>query len=130
MEWRRRTEGDETILAVETGSNAVVKTWPANTELLMDFLNDMVGLDPTAGLDPAVQARLDGMARALAAHGTNAVVAKQQALAILERQIGAQASVLAFSKIYLLNGILLVCALPLLLFWRTGRGRGSGATAH
>jgi hypothetical protein len=48
MEWRRRTEGDETILAVETGSNAVVKTWPANTELLMDFLNDMVGLDPTA----------------------------------------------------------------------------------
>jgi hypothetical protein len=48
MEWRRRAEGDETILAVETGSNAVVKAWPADTDLLADFLNDMAGLDPTA----------------------------------------------------------------------------------
>jgi DHA2 family multidrug resistance protein len=48
----------------------------------------------------------------------------------LDRQISAQASVLAFSKIYLLNGIILLAALPLLLFWKTGRGRGSMGPAH
>jgi DHA2 family multidrug resistance protein len=38
--------------------------------------------------------------------------------------------VLAFSKIYLLNGIILVAALPLLLLWKTGRGRGSMGPSH
>ena len=51
IEWRSRAEGDETILAIDDGSNAVVKAWWADTELLTDFLNDMVGLDAfsTAG---------------------------------------------------------------------------------
>src|SRR3954454_15614796 len=80
--------------------------------------------------DPASASRLDMIARALMAHGINPIVAKQQALFILDRQISAQASVLAFSKIYLLNGIILLCALPLLLFWKTGRGRGSMGPAH
>ena len=43
------------------------------------------------------------------------------ALTVLDRQIFAQASVMAFSKIYLISGVLLVSALPLLLLWRTGR---------
>jgi DHA2 family multidrug resistance protein len=81
-------------------------------------------------IDVASQARLDMIARGLMAHGTNPLVAKQQALFILDRQISAQASVLAFSKIYLLNGIILLCALPLLLFWKTGKGRGSMGPAH
>mgnify|MGYP000532379222 CR=1 FL=1 len=55
-----------------------------------------------------------------------ALEAKAQAVAILSRQIGVQASVIGFAKIYLLNGILLVSALPLLLIWRTGRARGAG----
>lgn len=52
IEWRSRAEGDDTILAVEEGSNAVVRTWLADTDLLANFLNDMVGMDapaPTAG---------------------------------------------------------------------------------
>jgi MFS transporter, DHA2 family, multidrug resistance protein len=80
--------------------------------------------------DPAAQARLDMIVRGLMSHGVNPIVAKQQALLVLDRQISAQASVLAFSKIYLLNGIILMCALPLLLFWKTGRGRGSVGSAH
>jgi DHA2 family multidrug resistance protein len=86
--------------------------------------------DHVTTLDPAVQARLDMLARGLAAHGTNFVQAKQQALMVLDRQIAAQASVLAFSKIYLLNGIILICSLPLLLLWHTGRGRGAVGPAH
>jgi DHA2 family multidrug resistance protein len=80
--------------------------------------------------DAATQSRLDMIARGLMSHGVNPLVAKQQALLVLDRQIAAQASVLAFSKIYLLNGIILLCALPLLLLWKTGRGRGSMGPAH
>ncbi len=59
--------------------------------------------------------RVNTLARGAMAHGTPYLQAKAQAAAILSRQIGAQASVLGFSRVYLLNGILLVCALPLLL---------------
>jgi hypothetical protein len=38
--------------------------------------------------------------------------------------------VLAFSKIYLLSGILLVAALPLMFVFKTGRGRGLGGNVH
>jgi DHA2 family multidrug resistance protein len=81
-------------------------------------------------IDIAGQARIDMIMNGLMARGMNPLVAKQQALLILDRQISAQASVLAFSKIYLLNGIILLCALPLLLLWKTGRGRGSTGPAH
>ena len=81
-------------------------------------------------IDIASQSRLDMIARGLMSHGMNPLVAKQQALYLLDRQIGAQASVLAFSKIYLLNGIILLCSLPLLLLWKTGKGRGSMGPAH
>jgi DHA2 family multidrug resistance protein len=81
-------------------------------------------------IDIAGQARIDMIANGLMTRGMNPLLAKQQALFILDRQISAQASVLAFSKIYLLNGIILLCALPLLLLWKTGRGRGSSAPAH
>lgn len=80
--------------------------------------------------DPTVQGRLDLIAHGLMAKGMTALAARHQALAILDRQIGAQASVLAFSKIYLLSGILLVAALPLMLLFRTGKGRGSMGAMH
>ncbi|MDQ6830789.1 MAG: DHA2 family efflux MFS transporter permease subunit [Gemmatimonadota bacterium] len=80
--------------------------------------------------DPMALQRIDGITRALTAKGMNALTAKQQALAILDRQMLAQANVLAFSKIYLLAGVLLISALPLLLLFRTGRGRGSMGPAH
>jgi MFS transporter, DHA2 family, multidrug resistance protein len=81
--------------------------------------------------DPAVVSRLAGMARGLIARGMDPSQAKGAALAILDRQISAQASVLAFSKIYLLSGFLLMGALPMLLLFRTGRGRShAGASAH
>jgi len=45
IEWRSRSEGDDTLLAIEDGSDAVVKIWQADLDLLTDFLNDMVGLE-------------------------------------------------------------------------------------
>jgi DHA2 family multidrug resistance protein len=80
--------------------------------------------------DPAAAARVQGITRALIAKGADALSAKQQALFILDKQLQGQASVLAFSKLYLLSGIALVVALPLMLLFRTGKSRGLGAGAH
>jgi DHA2 family multidrug resistance protein len=79
--------------------------------------------------DPVTLARLDGISRALVAKGMNALSAKQQALMILDRQLQGQASVLAFSKLYLLSGIALMASLPLLLLFRSGKSRGLGPGA-
>jgi DHA2 family multidrug resistance protein len=48
----------------------------------------------------------------------------------MDRTIGAQASVLAFSKIYIISGVVLCLSLPLMLFWKHGRGRGSIKVDH
>jgi len=49
FEWRSRAEGDDTILAIEGESHAVVNAWVADTDLLMDLLNDMKGFDSISG---------------------------------------------------------------------------------
>jgi DHA2 family multidrug resistance protein len=81
-------------------------------------------------VDPISLGRLDQITGGLIARGMNPIMAKQQALMVLDRQIGAQASVLAFSRIYFLSGLILLCALPLLLLFRTGKGRGAMGPAH
>jgi DHA2 family multidrug resistance protein len=81
--------------------------------------------------DPEAVSRLTTLTRGFMARGMDALTAKQQALAVIDRQITGQASVLAFSKIYLLSGFILVAGLPLLLFWKTGKARGApGGLAH
>jgi len=81
-------------------------------------------------VDPVSLGRLEQITRGLIARGVNPIVAKQQALFVLDRQIGAQASVLAFSRIYILSGVILLASLPLLLLFKTGKGRGSAGMAH
>jgi MFS transporter, DHA2 family, multidrug resistance protein len=80
--------------------------------------------------DPETTARLSMLTRGLISRGMNAFTAKTQALAILDRQITLQSSMLAFSKIYWLSGLVLIVALPLLLLFRTGRARGSMGEIH
>jgi DHA2 family multidrug resistance protein len=77
----------------------------------------------TIGTD--AQARLDLITRGMVARGVNPSVAHQQALMVMDRMVTAQASVLAFSRIYLLSGIVLCCAVPLMLFWHHGKGRAA-----
>jgi DHA2 family multidrug resistance protein len=81
-------------------------------------------------MDPMSLGRLEGITRGLISRGINPIVAKQQALFMLDRQIQAQASVLAFSKIYIISGAILLASLPLLFLFRTGKGRGSMGAAH
>jgi len=81
-------------------------------------------------MDPISLGRLDQITHALVARGLNPILARDQALMVLDRQIQAQASVLAFSKIYLLSGAILLCSLPLLFLFRTGKGRGAMGPVH
>jgi DHA2 family multidrug resistance protein len=80
--------------------------------------------------DPAALGRWDQITRGLVGRGMNPIEAKQQALMMLDRQIQAQASVLAFSRIYILSGMILLAALPLLFVFKTGKGRGTAGLAH
>jgi DHA2 family multidrug resistance protein len=81
-------------------------------------------------MDPTSLGRLSQITQGLIAKGTNPLVAKQQALSVIDHQIQAQASVLAFSRIYIISGVVLLCSLPLLFLFKTGKGRGSAGMAH
>jgi MFS transporter, DHA2 family, multidrug resistance protein len=81
-------------------------------------------------MDPTSLGRLESLTRGLIGRGINPLVAKQQALMVLDRQIQAQASVLAFSRIYILSGVILLASLPLLFLFKTGKGRGTAGLSH
>lgn len=80
--------------------------------------------------DPATLARFGALSSALVSHGVNPFVAKSQAVAIVQRQIAAQAGFLAFSRIYLYSGLGLVAAPPLLLLFRTGKAQNTFTDLH
>lgn len=81
-------------------------------------------------MDPVSLGRLDQITRGLLSHGADPITAKQQALLMLDHQVTAQASVLAFSRIYIVSGIVLLASVPLLFLFKTGKGRGSAGMAH
>ena len=81
----------------------------------------------TIGTD--AQARLEFISRGMVGKGMSPAVAHQQALMVMDRMVTAQASVLAFSRIYLLSGAALCLSIPLMLFWRHGKSR-SAVQAH
>ncbi|MCX5756524.1 MAG: DHA2 family efflux MFS transporter permease subunit [Gemmatimonadetes bacterium] len=72
---------------------------------------------------PDALARIDAYTHGLMAKGMSASVAKQVALTMMDRTVSVQASVLAFSRVYLLSGLALLIVLPLMFFWKTGKGR-------
>ncbi len=83
-----------------------------------------------AATDPMTLGRLGAITNAMIGRGASPIVAHQQALAIMDHQVMAQSSVLAFSKIYLLSGVLLMASLPLLFFFRTGKARTTVRSLH
>jgi DHA2 family multidrug resistance protein len=72
--------------------------------------------------DPSIIARVDAITRAMMARGADQWTARRQALMIMDRQIYGQASVVAYSRIYLLAAILILMLIPLLLLVRQTRG--------
>ena len=68
--------------------------------------------------DHGLTPRVDGMAHAFALRTGDITHAREQALAVLDRQIAAHASVIAYGKIYVLAALIMVALVPLLLLVR------------
>jgi DHA2 family multidrug resistance protein len=77
----------------------------------------------TAGWLSAVTARMHAL-------GGTLQEAQTRAFELLNLRLYQQASVIAFEKVFLIMGTLFVCALPLLLAFRTGRTQGGAGAAH
>jgi MFS transporter, DHA2 family, multidrug resistance protein len=82
------------------------------------------------------QSRLAAITQGLMAKGMDAGSAHRAALRAMDGQILLQANVLAFEKIYLISGLILLAALPLLLLFKHGKpavvtqGGGAAPAAH
>jgi DHA2 family multidrug resistance protein len=72
--------------------------------------------------DPTTLGRLDMLTRAMIARGADAWTARQRAISILDRELMGQASVIAYSRIYVISAVLILALIPLLLLVRHTRG--------
>ena len=74
--------------------------------------------------DPLSAARLEALTRGMMARGADLWAARRQALTILDYELTGQASVIAYSKIYMLSALLILALIPLLLLVRQTKGAG------
>ena len=72
--------------------------------------------------DPTTMNRLEMLTRALVARGADPWTARERALELLDRQLMGQASVIAYSRIYVLSAVLILALIPLLVLVRHTRG--------
>ena len=79
----------------------------------------------------ATVSRLAKLKALVISHGAPEVLAQAKALRLLDGMVMKQATMLAFERLFLLFGVALLAALPLLLLMKRGRFSGIGAaTAH
>ena len=90
-------------------------------------LRSVLGDHLVAG-DPNTMARVNGLTAGMVAKGADPWTAKQQALSLIDAQLVGQASILAYSKIYVISAGLILLLIPLLLLIR--QTKGSGGADH
>jgi DHA2 family multidrug resistance protein len=61
------------------------------------------------------------MANGFMSRGLDPNAARQMALGAIDRQLTVQASVIGFSKVFVLSGFILLASVPLLLFVKNTR---------
>ncbi|HZI41279.1 MAG TPA: DHA2 family efflux MFS transporter permease subunit, partial [Gemmatimonadaceae bacterium] len=72
--------------------------------------------------DAVSMSRLQSLTQGMMARGADLWAARREALMILDRQITAQASVIAYSRIYVLSALLILALIPLLVLVRQTKG--------
>ena len=75
--------------------------------------------------DPAVQARIEGMKGLFMRGGADAASASQRAMALLNGQVGLQASMLGFDRAFFLAGLVFAASIPLVILLDDGRSAGA-----
>ena len=76
--------------------------------------------------DPIALSRIDMLTRGMMAKGLDQWTARQDALRILDRQLFGQASVIAYSRIYMLAAALILLLIPLLALVRQTKSAAGG----
>ena len=74
--------------------------------------------------DPITLSRLEMLTRGLMSKGADMMTARAQAMRLLDAQLFGQASIIAYSHIYVLAALLILLLIPLLLLVRTTKGAG------
>ena len=82
--------------------------------------------DHVASGDPNAIARVKMLTGGMIARGADPWTAHQRALGILDAQLMGQASVLSYSKIYILAALLILALIPLLILIRQTKGGEGG----
>ena len=80
--------------------------------------------------EPATAGWLSAVTSQMLKLGGTLQEAQARAFELLSLKLYQQASVIAFEKVFLIMGATFVCALPLLLVFRTGRTQGGSGAAH
>ena len=80
--------------------------------------------DHLGAADASTLARVNMLTNGMVARGADPWTAHQRALALLDGQMVAQASVLSYSKIYVLSAVLILALIPLLFLIRQTKGAG------
>ncbi len=108
----------------------------AMASLLTRFTDQEHGIlaSQVSAYSPVAQSRLAMITQGMMSRGMDQQTALHAARQAIDGQILLQANVLAFEKIYLLSGLLLLAALPLLFLFRQGKptptGGGSAPRVH
>lgn len=80
--------------------------------------------------DPATQQRLATLAGGFMAKGADPTTAHSQALAVLDRSVSVQSSVISFGDTFHIVAVLFVVSLGLLVFLGSGKGAKASADVH
>jgi DHA2 family multidrug resistance protein len=80
--------------------------------------------------EPTTRAWLDAVTRRMQSLGGSLAGAELRAERLLDRVISGQAAMLAYEKIFLMMGLVLMGSCVMLFALRTGRTTGSGGVAH
>ena len=75
-------------------------------------------------LDATSTSRLQALTRGMMAQGADAWTARARAYRLLEAQVMGQASVIAYSRVYVLSAVIILAIIPMLVLVRKTRGAG------
>jgi DHA2 family multidrug resistance protein len=76
-------------------------------------------------LDATSVSRLQSLTRGMMAQGADAWTARARAYRLLEAQVTGQASVIAYSRVYILSAVIILAIIPMLVLVRQTRGAGA-----
>jgi DHA2 family multidrug resistance protein len=89
------------------------------TAQIRSVLGDRLGYG-----DPTALSRVGSYTNGMIARGADPWTAKQRAFALVDRQLLGQASIISYSKIYVLSAALILVLIPLLALVRQTKGAG------